>query len=470
MFSCLRKSVVSALRVQLLLLASLALLTGIAKAGGPVNFLFPDMFPFVEETAPSNMQTLQNWSHSGSNIVFSTMFANQGDGLFEIRRGDDLNDGSNRYELLQRVYIDDDNPNTGSNFQDFSIGSAEIPGSPGNPNFDIPGRETDSNLIWFENFAKFSLHEAPVVDGLLTVGTEVASNVKSSWRLSGNRGPLPGYSGSTPNYSSSDKSQQQRISAGFADLYNAGTGSSGQFINISGVPAGPSYWLRQTVDPNNRIQETDETNNSFEILIDLNNPGEAITFAGLFVQPGDPAIGVDGDLNSDGKLDLQDWNVYIAGLGADLSGMSVGEAFFFGDLTGDLANDHADFLAFKSAFEAANGAGSFASMLANVPEPSTLLLGILCLTGLAATRFRSIRAAKSLAMAAFVCLFVMGDKAESHLVGVWEYGNGSNLTQPTLDSDLTIADSSSVIEGGSGTISGVFLPDHFQDAIGGLAR
>jgi len=458
MFSCLHKSVVSALRAHLLLLACVTLHTGTAKAGEPVNFLFPDMFPFVEENAPSNMQTLQNWSFSGSNIIFNTMFSNQGDGLFEIRRGDDLNDGSNRYELLQRVYIDDDNPNTGLNFQDFSIGSAEIPGSPGNPNPDIPGRETDSNLIWFENFTKFSLFEAPVVDGVLTVGAEVASNVKSSWRVSGNRGPLPGYSGSTPNYSSPDKSQQQRISTGYADLYIGATGAAGQFIDISGVPAGPSYWLRQTVDPNNRIQESDETNNSFEILIDLNNPGEAIMFAGLFVQPGDPAVGVAGDLNSDGKLDLQDWNVYIAGLGTDLSGMSVSEAYFLGDLTGDLANDQADFIAFKTAFEAANGAGSFASMLTNVPEPSTLLLGALCLAGLAAGRVRSLRVAKSVVMVAFVCLFVLGDKAESQLVGTSEIQSVSNPAQSTIESKVE-------------TGSSVFLPDlPEQSRIKGVIR
>ena len=45
-----------------------------------------------------------------------------------------------------------------------------------------------------------------------------------------------------------------------------------------------------------------------------------------------------------------------------------------GDLNGDFRNDHADFVIFKAAFEAANGAGSFAAMLAFVPEPCTFLL------------------------------------------------------------------------------------------------
>ena len=45
-----------------------------------------------------------------------------------------------------------------------------------------------------------------------------------------------------------------------------------------------------------------------------------------------------------------------------------------GDLNGDFKNNHADFVIFKTAFEAANGTGSFASALTSVPEPSGLLL------------------------------------------------------------------------------------------------
>ena len=80
-FSCVPRTVVLALGVLP------GLLAGQAWAGPPVNFLYPDMFPFVEEDAPPNMQTLQNWQLSGSNLQYSSMFANQGDGLFEIRRG-----------------------------------------------------------------------------------------------------------------------------------------------------------------------------------------------------------------------------------------------------------------------------------------------------------------------------------------------------------------------------------------------
>lgn len=101
-----------------------------------------------------------------------------------------------------------------------------------------------------------------------------------------------------------------------------------------------------------------------------------------------PRIGIFGDLNDDGNLDLLDWSMYIVGLGVDLSGLSVEEAYQQGDLTGDLVNDHVDFLAFKGAFDAANGVGSFEIALASIPEPSSILLGILCLVCFSSKRLR----------------------------------------------------------------------------------
>ncbi len=349
-----------------------------AEAGVPGNHLYPDMFPFVEEDAPANLQSLQNWQLDGTILRFSTLFANQGDGLFEIRRGPDV--GNDRYELLQRVYVNND---FGNEFEDISIGTAPIPGSPGTPN------PNDLNLIWFENFTQFSLFEAPVVDGVLTVGEEVAGNRKTSWRLSGNRGPLPGYSPSTPNYASADKSVQQRISAGYADMYTAG--SSGQFIDIANVPKGPTYWLRQTVDPENRIRESDETNNSFEILIDLNNPGEAIMVAGQFVQPGDSAPTIPGDLNEDGQINSDDWLAFQANAEADLTGLPPEEALLLGDM--DLNGQHSlqDFVLFRAAYDQAQGSGAFALLQVAVPEPGTLACLVCLGISLIFTRRRRLR-------------------------------------------------------------------------------
>lgn len=91
-----------------------------------------------------------------------------------------------------------------------------------------------------------------------------------------------------------------------------------------------------------------------------------------------------GDLNFDGDLTVADWTIFIAGAETDLSGLSIAEAYQSGDLDGDGANSIEDFGLFETAFDTVNGVGAFATMLASVPEPSSLLLvamGIAFLTG-----------------------------------------------------------------------------------------
>ena len=84
-----------------------------------------------------------------------------------------------------------------------------------------------------------------------------------------------------------------------------------------------------------------------------------------------------GDLNSDGMITAADWAILRAHQHADLSGMTNAQAYFLGDLTGDKADNFDDFVLFKKIYEAAHGAGSFSSMAAGVPEPSSLVLIIL---------------------------------------------------------------------------------------------
>ncbi|HJQ81620.1 MAG TPA: hypothetical protein VJ828_16780 [Lacipirellulaceae bacterium] len=83
-----------------------------------------------------------------------------------------------------------------------------------------------------------------------------------------------------------------------------------------------------------------------------------------------------GDLNVDGDIDMADWVIFRTNQHADLGEFSLAEAYRRGDLTGDRLNNHADFVQFKTAFDAANGAGAFDAMLASIPEPTSMLLGI----------------------------------------------------------------------------------------------
>ena len=95
-----------------------------------------------------------------------------------------------------------------------------------------------------------------------------------------------------------------------------------------------------------------------------------------------------GDFNSNGTITEADWAILRDNMHTNLSSLTLAQAFFLGDLTGDKANNHDDYVAFKILYEDANGAGSFARMLAGVPEPSTLLLFVVGLlsTGLARRR------------------------------------------------------------------------------------
>ncbi len=82
-----------------------------------------------------------------------------------------------------------------------------------------------------------------------------------------------------------------------------------------------------------------------------------------------------GDLNFDGSITVDDWNALVSGLEADLSALSLAEAYQAGDLNYGGITSVADFSLFKELFEEANGTGSFAVMLAtSVPEPTSLML------------------------------------------------------------------------------------------------
>ena len=85
-------------------------------------------------------------------------------------------------------------------------------------------------------------------------------------------------------------------------------------------------------------------------------------------------INLFGDFNSSGAITSADWGILRANQHADLSSLTQHAAYLMGDMTGDLANNYDDFVAFKTLYEATNGAGSFAAMVAGVPEPSTLML------------------------------------------------------------------------------------------------
>jgi hypothetical protein len=83
---------------------------------------------------------------------------------------------------------------------------------------------------------------------------------------------------------------------------------------------------------------------------------------------------VTGDLNVDGVINSADWGIFRTNQHTDLSGKSLAEAYRLGDMNRDRLNNHPDFALFKTAYDAANGAGAFVAMLASIPEPSTSII------------------------------------------------------------------------------------------------
>ena len=224
---------------------------------GSLGLMFPDLIPFVDETEPY----LANWQLREDTIRIQSVFGNIGDGVFEIRRSSEPPVGG-RFDVLQRVY---DSADPFGEPTDFFANTAIYHGGHGH--------------IHFEDMTDFDLLELSIVDGALGVGDRVAGVNKVSSNLhditSLGRTPRWGDFSGLPSYESGNAGLRQIVSVGHGDVYNFGT--SGQSFSIDGVPKG-LYWLRQSIDPRDVIRETDETNNVFEILIDLRRPGEATLF------------------------------------------------------------------------------------------------------------------------------------------------------------------------------------------------
>ncbi len=84
-----------------------------------------------------------------------------------------------------------------------------------------------------------------------------------------------------------------------------------------------------------------------------------------------------GDLNFDGVINELDWPTVRDNFRADLTGLSMIEAYGMGDVNFDGLVDTADLYEFKRLYDAANGAGAFQGLLNGgtiVPEPGTALL------------------------------------------------------------------------------------------------
>ncbi len=95
--------------------------------------------------------------------------------------------------------------------------------------------------------------------------------------------------------------------------------------------------------------------------------------------------GVAGDVNQDGIVDAADWSSFRDNFRADTAALSPYDQYLKGDLNHDGTTNWLDFDLFESAYDQANGVGSFEATVNAVAEPSTCMM-IAC--GIAAAVFR----------------------------------------------------------------------------------
>ncbi|MGB7342836.1 MAG: DUF4347 domain-containing protein [Pirellulaceae bacterium] len=213
----------------------------IADNDSTVPDYLPDMLPIASTL-------LQNLSIDTSEIPgrellrFSTEVANGGDGPLEIWGG---SVSGNSQQVFQRIYQAD------GGYRDQLAG--EFVYHPGHGH------------IHFEGFATYDLI---LTD---TSGNVVASGGKTSFCLINIRQPLPdatNNAGLVHGRGGNSCGNVQGISTGYSDVYSASLDD--QWIDVTDVADG-QYYLEITTDPENNIQETDETNNTARVLVTISN-------------------------------------------------------------------------------------------------------------------------------------------------------------------------------------------------------
>lgn len=317
--------------------------------------LLPDIIPYVSE----DQRFLVDWRMGVGEIRLHTMFANIGDGMYQIRSTDEGTEGVPE-PIYQRVFVDED---MGDEYNDYPINETD---------------HFENSNIFFPDYMQFQLLEAVIdSEGTVTVGDVASSLVKTSCFLFNSQLiPDPPYEGNQAEYPRelpTDYGMYQNVNVGWGDIYSYGHPE--QLVPLDGVEIGPLYWLRQTANPAGKIMEKDYTNNSFEILIDLNVEREAVLNAdGAFVQPGDRLQLLPGDYNQDGTVNAADYVVYrnLAGSESPLPNRDP-------EAEGTIGSDDYDFWVthYGNVLNTESASGAAASHTATLPEPAAGLLAAL---------------------------------------------------------------------------------------------
>ncbi|HZN68745.1 MAG TPA: lysyl oxidase family protein [Tepidisphaeraceae bacterium] len=213
--------------------------------------LLPDLVALADEARGY----VHGWSMDGGSspgralLRLTTAVANVGSGPLELRGGESRPDGTQ--EVFQRVY------DGGGGSTDHLAGSFT--------------HHPDHGHIHFDDFTRYSIREIRPGG---RVGDVLGSGQKVSFCLIDQyaHASLPGSPAAAVYVDCSDGSRQG-ISVGWADVYQKGLPD--QWVDVTDIPAG-RYWLEVVVDPDDRITESDESNNAVRIEVQIDPAGAVL--------------------------------------------------------------------------------------------------------------------------------------------------------------------------------------------------
>jgi hypothetical protein len=232
-----------------------------------------------------------------------------------------------------------------------ALTQAELLNAIGQPVFQATVNRTTGELT-IENVSNvvgtFNSYALTSADGALDPNGW--DSVTDNWDMGG-----PGSIDTNPW--SVTSATNQLLSEAETPSVNGGTLAPGQSVNLGAA------WIKSISE--NMTLEVNLTNGLKSI--------SAVVFEGGI---GDAPY-MRSDLNFDGNVTLADWQILVGNLGSDFSAISRAQSYVLGDLNLDGISDGSDFATFRNDYDALNGAGAFAAALAQVPEPTTLALGLL---------------------------------------------------------------------------------------------
>jgi hypothetical protein len=325
--------------MPLRLLLSAVLLAGFVASRTAAAPLLPDMIVWAQDSTSSSNCFMYCGTISTSRVdnkvvyQFQGALPNIGNGRLEVR---EFTHPDKTQDVYQRIYDSD------GGMTEVLVGS--FPNSAPVPPWHL----------WLPGIAQYNLRTVTAGNG---VGPIVSSHDKTSMAVVDSRAYDKTLPGAPANSVYTNVGAPiLGISIGYADVY--GVSLPGQWVEVTELPDG-QYWLEVTADPYNRIQESNENNNTMRILVNLVIP--------------DPMIH-PGDYNDDGFVDAADYVVWRNTLGQTVPNYGQLNAEFGSgaDGDGDGVITTADFDVWRARFgETATGASLPAT---GVPEPGSLAM------------------------------------------------------------------------------------------------